>query len=77
MVGQIVRIDLAGELTREVVADGGREEPHAHHLADEARRRELGHRAQADRAQTQLAERVQQIGRARARSAAPCRPSTT
>ena len=41
-----------------IVADGGREKPDAHHQTDDASRRELRHRAQPDRAQTQLAERV-------------------
>ena len=39
-----------------------------------ARRRELGHRAQADRAQAQLAERVEQVGRRSATSALTCAP---
>ena len=37
------------------------EEPDAHHQAGDARRRELGHRAQADRAEAQLAEGVEQV----------------
>ena len=46
----------------DVVADRRAEEPDAHHQPADARRRQLGHRAQADRAEAELAEGVQQVG---------------
>ncbi len=40
---------------------GRGQEPRRHHRGDHRRRRELGHRGQANRRQAQLARRVQQV----------------
>ena len=51
-----------------------RQEPDAHHQADDARRRELGHRAEADRAEAQLAERVNAGRRVSSQTTPTCAP---
>ena len=49
--------DHAGDILR----DRDRQEPHAHHHADDARDRQLGDHAEADRRDAQLGDRVDQI----------------
>ena len=46
----------------QVVADADGNEPQAHHHPYHARRRQLGHGAQAHRAEAQLADGVEQVG---------------
>src|SRR6056297_3355927 len=47
-LGHVVAAELAGKQPGQQVAEGGAEEPHAHHLAVIAARRELGGGRQAD-----------------------------
>ena len=60
-------------LAAEEVADRRAQEPDAHHQADDARRRELGHRAETDRTQAELRQRVNQIDHEQPRSSRPWR----
>ena len=60
------RAEEAGRPARELVAERVRQEPDAHHQADDAHGRELGDGAEADRAQAQLAELRDEVGRRRA-----------
>ena len=58
----MARVVLAGELAGEVAAERHRQEPHAHHLSDEARRRELRHVGESHGREAQLPEGVQEVG---------------
>ncbi len=57
---RIARREAAAQDARELVAPRCGEEPHAKHEPDEPHGRELGHGAQADRAQEQLTHRLQE-----------------
>ena len=53
-------LEVAGEHPREFVAEGGGEEPNAHHEAEEALGGELRHRRETDRAEQHLAARLEE-----------------
>src|SRR5471032_3215904 len=53
--------DVAGEDTRQVVADTGGQEPAAHAQANQTYWRQFGDHRQADRRQAQLADRLQHV----------------
>ena len=62
-VGEVVGIrglEVAGENAREFVAEGGGEEPNAHHEAEEALGGELRHRRETDGAEEHFADGLEE-----------------
>ena len=67
------RLVEAGRHSRQVVSHRQRQEPDAHHQARDPDRRQLAHRAQADRTQAQLPQRLQQVATRPATWGSPAR----
>src|SRR5689334_7467891 len=58
---ELLGVDVAADDAGDEIAERRGEEPDAHHLTTEFLRRQLGHRAETNWAQRELADRLQDV----------------